>query len=203
MGQLAEAVADAQLALSLDPSNKEIETQLKGLSQDLRDASTAKLLQQQLQQPAAAVLHAAISENSSPQELPHHEPKMQVSDAKSPLSSLSATAASSREATAAVKPSSQPAPATAGPAAAPSESSAHTVPLPTPFDPRLVSANSLLQVTILTSSTGIMSHSVSAPSPLVPRPLLSNCAPCSFLTRSKPQVLLFHLHQQITRVLMT
>jgi hypothetical protein len=140
MGQLAEAVADAELALSLDPSNKEIETQLKGLRTDLRDANTAKSLQQQLQQPATA----EPSENLSPQDLLHPETIMQSLDAKSSITSasllpsVSLATPSKPEATAA-KQSTAPVSANSAPATALEEK-------PVSIDPRLISANALLQV---------------------------------------------------------
>ena len=96
MGQLAEAVADVEVALSLDPSNKEIVLQLKGLRTDLLDTSTAKQLQQQLQQNAVPAA-AAPSENSSPQDIFPQLPldsKIQASEAK-PSSSSSSSSSSS------------------------------------------------------------------------------------------------------------
>jgi hypothetical protein len=147
MGQLAEAVADAELALSLDPSNKEIETQLRGLRTDLRDAVTAKSLQQQLQQPATVAADAAADENVSPLG-PLPETKTPVSDSKTPVSdskplssqsSLASSSFSSNSEVAGSKSSASHASATA-PASAPAAS------LSTPVDHRLVSANSLLQV---------------------------------------------------------
>ncbi len=152
MAQLAEAVADAELALSLDPSNKEIETQLKGLKVDLRDASTAKELQQQLQQPATA--SAAPSENLSPQDVPLPDANTQSPHAKPPsLSSsspalLASASCPSNSAASTAKPTSEPLSSVAGPAAAPTESSAPPLPHPASVDPRLVSANSLLQVRV-------------------------------------------------------
>ena len=136
MGQLAEAVADAELALSLDPSNKEIETQLRGLRTDLRDASTAKSLQQQLQQPATA----APSENESPQDLPHPETKTQSLDTK-PSSSSSLLLPSASSATP-LKPEA----AAAKQSAVPVSANAAPEDTPVPIDPRLISANTLLQV---------------------------------------------------------
>jgi tetratricopeptide (TPR) repeat protein len=145
MGQLAEAVADAELALSLDPSNKEIETQLRGLRTDLRDADTAKSLQQQLQQPApVAAAHASADENVSPLG-PLPETKAPVSDAK-PLTSQSLSASSTFSSNPEVAESKSSALHASATAAAPAAASAPAASLSTPIDHRLVSANSLLQV---------------------------------------------------------
>ena len=165
MAQLAEAVADAELALSLDPSNKEIETQLKGLKVDLRDASTAKELQQQLQQPVAA--SAAPSENLSPQDVPLPDANTQSSHTKPSSSSPALLASAScppNSAASTVKPTSEPACSVAGAAAAPA------LPHSAPADPRLVSANSLLQVCVsrdIPHACRVISRLTSFPTPCI------------------------------------
>ena len=148
MGQLVEAVADAELALSLDPNNKEIETQLKGLRIDLRDADTAKQLQQQLQQQQQ--LAAAPSQNFSVLSTPA-ETNAEVVDEKTlPAPSEAVSASSSKKPDAAKsKPSVSPAAATADNAAPPAPAASPA----SPVNDRLVSANSVLQVMYRMSSS--------------------------------------------------
>lgn len=145
MGQLVEAVADAELALSLDPNNKEIETQLKGLRTDLRDANTAKMLQQQLQQPPQEAVAAAAPNQNSSQPAPPAETSARAAGHKPVPSPSEATSASVSENLEPERSKLSAAPAAA--AAAPAASASPAAPV----DQRLVSANSLLQVMRLPS----------------------------------------------------
>lgn len=151
MGQLAEAVADAELALSLEPGNKEIQAQLKGLKTDLHDANTAKLLQQQLQQPASMVEPlAAARDTCSPQELTQPENKTQSADSE--YLSPSYTSASSSSSSKLSAHAGCATSITSAVAASGNVSDAAVVPSSS-LDPRLVAANALLQVkTSLNSS---------------------------------------------------